>query len=194
MGMKVAGFVLTGGQSSRMGRDKARLLHGSRYVVQDLMETVSRVTDFVSLVGRPEMFTDMTVRCLPDLRSGLGPMAGLETALLCSRAEFGEALNLVVGCDMPGLRLSWLQQLLAVAEETGAPCVAAKDSTGKIHPLCAVYRIACLPVIQQALDAGQLRLMDLLARLNTVELPIEDVIANVNTPGEWVAWQERTIG
>jgi molybdopterin-guanine dinucleotide biosynthesis protein A len=57
-----------------------------------------------------------------------------------------------------------------------------------------VYRIACLPVIQQALDAGQLRLMDLLARLNTVELPIEDVIANVNTPGEWVAWQERTIG
>jgi molybdopterin-guanine dinucleotide biosynthesis protein A len=194
LGMKVAGFVLTGGQSSRMGQDKARLLLGSRYLIEQVAETVSQVTDSVMLVGRPEMFTDVKIRCLRDMRPGLGPLAGIEAALLSSRADFGDTLNLVVGCDMPGLRSNWLVQLLSAALETGALCVAAKDSAGKTHPLCAVYRSACLPVIQGALDSGRLRLMDLLANVGAVELPIGDVIANVNTPSEWAAWQERTIG
>ena len=192
--MKVAGFVLTGGQSSRMGEDKARLLLNSRYLVEEVVETVLRVTNSVSLVGRPGMFTDVQIRRLPDQRSGLGPLAGLEAALLTSHVEFGEAWNVVVGCDMPGLRASWLTQLLSTARETGALCVAAKDAAGKIHPLCAVYRTSCLPMVQEALDSGRLRLIDLLGRLRAVEAPIGDVIANVNTPGEWAAWQERTIG
>ncbi len=153
-----------------------------------------QVTDSVSLVGRPGMFTDVQIRRLPDQRSGLGPLAGLEAALLSSQAKFGEAWNVAAGCDMPGLQASWLTQVLSTAQETGAFCAAAKDAAGKVHPLCAVYRTACLPVVQDALDSGRLRLMDLLGRLQALEVPIEDVITNVNTPGEWAAWQERTIG
>jgi molybdopterin-guanine dinucleotide biosynthesis protein A len=184
--MKAAGFVLTGGQSSRMGRDKARLLLGSRYLVEEIAETVLQVADSVILIGRPETFADLGLKCLPDLRSGVGPLAGLETALASSSDE---ALNLVVGCDMPGLQARWLEQVLETAQDSGALCVAAKDAAGKTHPLCAVYRTACLPFVQKALDAGRLRLIDLLASLDAVEMPIGDVIANVNTPTEWAAWQ-----
>jgi molybdenum cofactor guanylyltransferase len=194
LGMKVAGFVLTGGQSSRMGQDKARLLSNSRYLVEETAETVSQVTQFVRLVGRPGMFTDLPTQGLEDRRSGLGPLAGLEAALLSSQSEFGDALNIVVGCDMPGLRAAWLRQLLSTAQDTDALCAAARDARGKVHPLCAVYRTACLPVVQNALDSGRLRLMDLLGRLRAVEVPIGDLIANINTPAEWAAWQERTIG
>jgi molybdopterin-guanine dinucleotide biosynthesis protein A len=187
--MKAAGFVLTGGQSSRMGRDKAHLLLGSRYLVEEIAETVLQVVDSVILIGRPETFADLQLKCLPDLRSGGGPLAGLETALAGSPDD--DALNLVVGCDMPGLQACWLEQLLETAQETGALCATAKDAAGKIHPLCAVYRTACLPFVRKALDTGRLRLTDLLASVASVEVPVEDVIANVNTPAEWAAWQGR---
>jgi molybdopterin-guanine dinucleotide biosynthesis protein A len=186
--MKAAGFVLTGGQSSRMGRDKARLLLGSRYLIEEIAETILQVADSVILIGRPETFADLGLKCLPDLHSGRGPLAGLETALASSPDD---ALNLVVGCDMPGLQARWLEQLLETAQETGALCAAAKDAAGKIHPLCAVYRTACLPFVRKALESGRLRMLDLLASLEAVQVPVEDVIANVNTPAEWAAWQGR---
>ena len=190
--MKVAGFVLAGGQSSRMGQNKARLPVDSRYLVEKIAETVLQVTDTVVLVGQPDLFTDLAIKCLPDMRSGFGPMAGLEAALMSAQSEPGDVLNVVVGCDMPGVRACWLEGLLKTAQDTGALCVAAKDAAGKTHPLCAVYQTACLPFIQQALDARRLRLTDLLASVNALELPIGEVIANVNTPGEWAAWQAHS--
>jgi molybdopterin-guanine dinucleotide biosynthesis protein A len=183
--MKAAGFVLTGGQSSRMGQDKARLLVGSRYLVEHIAQTVLQITNDVILVGRPETFADLGMKCVPDLRAGCGPLAGIETALVSSRTD----LNIVVGCDMPGLQAHWLALLLDTARDTGALCVATKDAAGKTHPLCAVYRTACLPFVQEALDARRLRLVDLLASLDAVEMPVDGVIANVNTPEQWAGWQ-----
>jgi molybdopterin-guanine dinucleotide biosynthesis protein A len=185
--MQAAGFVLTGGQSSRMGQNKARLLLNSRYLVERIAEVVAQVAGNATLIGRPELFADLSVKCLPDVRPGFGPLAGLETALLSSSAHW----NIVAGCDMPGLQARWFEQLLAAAQNTGALCVAAQDVAGRTHPLCAVYRTACLPFVQKALDADRLRLVDLLVSLDAVEMPIDDVIANVNTPGEWAKWQDR---
>jgi molybdopterin-guanine dinucleotide biosynthesis protein A len=89
---------------------------------------------------------------------------------------------------MPGLQAHWLEQLLAIAHTTGALCVAAQDANGKTHPLCAVYRTACLPYVQEALDGGRLRLADLLITLNAVETSVDAVIPNVNTPEQWAHW------
>lgn len=187
--MKTLGFVLVGGQSSRMGRDKARLLIGSQLLVQEVGQTILEVAETVSFIGPPGAYADLGFECLADLRPGLGPLAGLETALISSRTRVPDAFNLVVGCDMPGLQAGWLEQLLIVARASGALCVAAKDTQGKTHPLCAVYRTGCLPFIQEALDADRLRLLDLLAALNAVELPLDAVIPNINTPEQWAAWR-----
>ena len=70
-------------------------------------------------------------------------------------------------------------------------CVVTKDAAGKIHPLCAVYRSDCLPLVRRALDAGRLKLVDLIEDLQALEICTADVIANLNTPEELAAHGER---
>ena len=139
----------------------------------------------VALIGRPDAFADLPLDCLPDLQPGLGPMAGLETALASGRGE----LNLVVGCDMPHLRAADLARLLAAAEETQALCTLLRDARERRHPLCAVYRSEALPIVRAALDAGRLRMLTLVEELKAVDLRIDTVVSNLNTPEEWAAWR-----
>jgi molybdopterin-guanine dinucleotide biosynthesis protein A len=182
---RAAGFVLVGGRSSRMGEDKARLKIGSRFLVEVVAGEVLRAAGSVTLIGNPEAFADLPFACLRDERPGLGPLAGLETALAIQRAEF----NLVAGCDMPNLRCEDLAQLLMMAEETRALCTLARDGDGRRHPLCAVYRSGALSFVSAALDGGRLRLQELVEELEAVEVRIDSVLHNLNTPEEWAAWK-----
>ncbi len=187
--MRVAGFVLVGGRSSRMGQNKARLKVDSRLLVELIAATVAEVAQSVTLIGNPPAFRDLNLTCLADLRPGLGPLAGLETALASGPYNF----NIVVSCDMPGIQPADLALLLTVCRETQSLCALAKDAAGRRHPLCAVYRAACLPFVRAALDAGRLRLLDLMEELKAVEVPIESVLSNLNTPGDWTAWQSAHL-
>lgn len=187
--MRVAGFVLVGGLSSRMGQNKARLRVDSRLLVELIASKLAEVSDCVALVGNPQAFGDLPLECLADLRTGLGPLAGLETALSKGRAKF----NIVTSCDMPGIRPSDLTRLLNVCRETQSLCTVARDADGRTHPLCAVYRSDCLPFVTAALDAGRLRLLDLLKEMKAVEVPIDSILLNLNTPEEWVAWQAAQL-
>ncbi len=172
-----------GGRSSRMGHDKALLRLQSRPLVEDVAKAAA-VAGSVALVGQPKKYRQLGFDCLPDLRSGCGPLAGIEAALQSGRGEF----NLILACDMPGLEHEWLSRLLLRAEETGALCVASHDSRG-MHPLCAIYRAECLPLVRRALDCGRLRLLNLMGELGAVTLKAGRPIWNLNTPREWAAWQ-----
>ena len=95
---RMAGFVLVGGNSTRMGRDKAQLpLHG-RTLVEHIAGAVAEAAGSVTLIGAPERYPDLGIRMLPDSRPGAGPLGGICTALASTDAEW----NLIVACDMPG--------------------------------------------------------------------------------------------
>ena len=183
--MHAAGFVLAGGRSARMRQDKARLQIGSRFLVEVVAHAVVQAAGNVTLIGNPALFSDLPFPCLPDLRPGLGPLAGLEAALSSTPSEW----NLVLGCDMPDIQSGDLAQLLAVAAETGALCTLATDATGRRHPLCAVYRRDSLRAVAAALDAGRLRLLDLVEELKAVEVRLHSALSNLNTPEQWSAWK-----
>ena len=185
--MQVAGFVLVGGRSLRMGSDKARLPIGSRFLVEDIAEKLSRVTSSVALVGEPDKYRDLLLDCLPDHRLGLGPLAGIETAILCRRGE----LNLVVACDIPGIESAWLEDLVATAQKKPGTSVVSCDQLDQVQPLLAIYHSSSLAEIQDALRHRRLRLLDLISRLRPAYVPIRGAIHNVNTPSEWAEWQSR---
>ncbi len=187
--MHAAGFVLAGGLSTRMGQDKALLPAGSLTFVADVAAKVARAAGSVALVGKPERYSSLGLDCIADLRPDLGPLGGVEAALGSGRGD----LNLIVACDMPGLEAGMLRDLLRQAESVTAPCIVTRDRSGAIHPLCAVYRSVCLPVIQQALDARRLRLMDIIDELRAELFNVDGLIWNVNTPQEWSAWREREL-
>jgi molybdopterin-guanine dinucleotide biosynthesis protein A len=184
--MQAAGFVLVGGHSSRMGRDKALLPLKSGLLIQEVAAKVAAAAGTAALIGEPERYRHLGLDCLPDLRSGMGPLAGIEAALESGRGD----LNLIVACDMPSLERDWLCRLLLRARETDTLCVASGERSGVVHPLCAVYRSNCLPAVRGALDAGRLRLLDLLHDLGAARLEISTPVWNINTPQEWAAWEQ----
>jgi molybdenum cofactor guanylyltransferase len=182
--MQAAGFVLVGGRSARMGRDKALLEWNSHPLLEQMAARVRDVAGNVALVGAPERYRELAFECLPDLRPGLGPLAGIEAALASGRGE----LNLIVGCNMPGLDSCWLRTLLERAEQNRGLSTVLRDRTGVIHPLCAVYRRECLPIVQRFLDTNRLRVHDALRELNAAIVDIPTELPNVNTPEEWNAF------
>ena len=183
---RTAGFVLVGGRSSRMGENKARLKVGSQFLVELVAAVVKQAAGTVTLIGNPQAFTDLPFDCLADAQPGLGPLAGLETALASARAE----LNLIAGCDMPDLKPADLTRLLETAAQNKALCTLARDTSGRRHPLCAVYRTEALPYIRTALAGGRLRLLELVEELKAAEVPIDSALRNLNTPEQWAAWKK----
>ncbi len=185
--MQAAGYVLVGGKSSRMGRDKALLPGQFRYVVDDVAECVRAVTGNVTLVGNFDRFRELHYPCIPDLRPGSGPLSGLEAAMMSS----GSDLNLILACDMPAIDITHLRWLLERAQASQNDCIVTEDATGKIHPLCAVYKKACLPAIQCRLDEKRLSLMGLLDEVRTEYIRVGAVVENINTPEDWARWTSK---
>ena len=187
--MRAAAYVLTGGNSTRMGRDKALLPFGKNQLVQSIAGLLSQVVPLVYLVGQPQRYGHLPWPCLPDLRAQLGPLAGLEAALSHSQSD----LNLIVACDMPGLRVDSLVALIERSRNSEALCVAASDHQNRVHPLCAVYKPACLPTVEKALSDGRLRLTDLLLELRAEYIHFDVGLDNVNTPLDWARWQAISL-
>jgi molybdopterin-guanine dinucleotide biosynthesis protein A len=188
--MRTAGFVLVGGRSSRMGQDKALLPWRNETVVQNIAAKVKDAAGSVAVIGRAELEGFAADDCLADLRPGLGPLAGIETALTSSRGE----LNLIVACDLPQVETEWLNNLIQHAKTRQRKCVIAKDAEGRVHPVCGVYRKDCLPAIQNALDAGRLKLMEIVEELGAEHVTVPAPLWNVNTPEDWQHCMEFANG
>jgi molybdenum cofactor guanylyltransferase len=182
----MAGFVLVGGNSSRMGRDKAQLpLHG-RTLVEHIAGAVAEAAGSVTLIGAPERYQSLGFGMLPDSRPGAGPLGGICTALAATDAEW----NLMVACDMPGISAPFLRRLLDAAQGSAADCLLPSGPGGLPEPLCAVYHSRCRETISQALDRGVRKVTAGLAGLNIAPwiVPEAHWFRNVNTPDEWAAF------
>jgi len=132
-----------------MGRDKALLDFGGRPLIRLLAERLESVTDEI-LISSPETsgyaFLDLPV--IADVHAGQGPLAGLHSAFL----HTSRSMVLLLACDLPRVKPALLKRLLACAD--GYAAVVPKTDDGRIHPLCAVYRRACMPVAARNLSLG----------------------------------------
>ena len=152
------GFILAGGQGSRMGADKAFLNFGGCTLLERAITVLRPVCD-VAIVGDPARFSHYG-NVIEDAYPGRGPLAGIHAALTDSSAE----LNLVLAVDMPLVSTDLLAFLFASAASTSA-LVTVPHSARGFQPLCAVYRRPFAAVAEQALKAGQNRIDALFAHL-----------------------------
>ena len=178
-----AGFVLVGGNSSRMGRDKARLPFQGKTLVDHVASAVAEAAGSVTLVGAPERYGTLGFPMLADGRTGAGPLGGIHTALAASPA----AWNLIVACDMPGISAPFLRSLMAAAQASEADCLLPAGPSGLPEPLCAVYHSRCVAAIGAALDRNVRKITDGLAglRIRNWSVAESNWFRNVNTPEEW---------
>ena len=186
-----AGFVLTGGRSSRMGRDKALLSIEGTLLVTRTAERVRAAAGSVTLIGAPERYAHLNLPAVADLvpatanaGEACGPIGGLYTALETTGADW----NLLVACDMPGLTTEFLRELLEAAAGRGAACLVPETASG-LHPLCAVYYRSNPAAVKSAIYAKQFKMHALLRLIQAVPWPVADaaILENVNTPPQWEA-------
>lgn len=170
---KVAGYILAGGESSRMGRDKALLELGGVPLVVRTVRLVEAVAEMPIIVGAPERLGALGFNVVGDEWPGAGPLGGIATALHASAAPW----NLVVACDLPYLTKAWLEDLIARALASAADAVLPMNERGA-EPLCAMYHRKCEPAIRAALERGTRKVTDGLAGLR---------VENIE-PAKWKAF------
>jgi molybdopterin-guanine dinucleotide biosynthesis protein A len=181
----VEGFILVGGASRRMGRDKALLDFGGQPLVERIAHELSTLASAVSLVGARE--ARASFKNVPDIYRQWGALGGIHAALTAAKTDWAA----VVACDLPFVTGELFERLTTFVNNT-TDAVVPIQADGRPQPVCALYRVAkCLPEIEKVVAAGEHTPQALLAKVRTrfidfaelSDLPAADhFFFNVNRP------------
>ncbi len=192
----VCAVILAGGQSRRMGFNKALIDVNGRPIISLLIDQVSQVTNRILISSNDSAsYRFLSFPVVPDHFAGCGPLAGLHAAMRYNDCS----LFIVLACDLPHLRAPLLKSLVSLAEGFDAAIPRTKD--GRAHPLCAAYHRTCLPSIEQALERGSHKFIEIFLD-NALAVrwigPDEGIykaaeLANINTPEDLQRLKRRLL-
>ncbi len=194
----VAGCVLAGGRSSRMGRDKATIRLPGPEGESTLLERTLALLDglcgavYVSVrQGSPACACAAEARLVFDEGPEIGPLGGILSVLGRAARDGFEAV-LFLACDLPFARRESLARLLRRREirpEGTLVTALRRGGAFRPEPLCAVWEAAALPLLAEARAEGRFSLARAVpeARWQTLARPPEDGgegLFNMNTPAD----------
>ena len=181
----IYGLVLAGGESRRMGQDKALLTRNGKSQLQHTVDLLEEACERVFVSARREQHDDAErsrFAQIVDRYDGIGPVAGILTAL----EEHPVADWLILACDLPNIDAETLQYLLERRSAT-QPFTAFRSSYDDLpEPLCAVYRAGSDSIVRQFIDNGIVCPRKILLRSDTCLLhqPNPAALDNINTPDD----------
>ena len=177
----ICAALFAGGASRRMGTDKALLPWRGSTLVRYLAGELGFFSEKILSAQKASLLPGADWRLVPDLRSDCGPLGALESVLSTMRSDAA----LCVACDLPFFTRELAERMLRALREE-ADCLVCRDETGRVHPVCAIYRRQALPVVTGQLQAGDFRMMHLLANLKTDHFSVATAqMQNANTPEIW---------
>ena len=187
----VYGLVLTGGQSSRMKRDKATLTYHGQTQLEWAMKLITPhvAKAFVSVRAGQNDPVRARFEQIVDTRTGLGPIAGI----MAAQARYPDVAWLVLGCDLPFLDNRTLEYLITERDPTRvATAFRARQPDDPKHnglpePLCTIYEPASREGILAHLASGKDCPRKYLINAGTklLDQPNPRALDNVNTPEEY---------
>lgn len=194
--LPIALVLNAGGQSRRMGRNKALLpvppdqVPLVRYILRRL---IGLVNDHCVVVSDDpqvaQVLMDITgIRVLADHWSAAGALGGVATGLTACR-EWA----MVVACDMPLVDPAIFARLIEVAGNRPQVDAVIPFVAGMAQPFHGLWRRSALPQLEAQIEVGELSLHKALAKLNVAWIdeqalgiePEDLAFTNVNTPEEW---------
>ena len=148
--------ILAGGKSRRFGSNKALAPWFTGYVIDAVVQAaMSACQEVIIIANESEPYSYLGLPIFPDILPGLGPLAGLQSALHNAKAE----RIFLLGCDMPLLNSELLNLMWEIP--TWAPVVIPGTPQG-LEPLHAIYHKSLLPIVNNRISAGNLSLQSLL--------------------------------
>ena len=185
--MKLSAVILAGGQSLRMGRDKAWLEVKGQSLIGRAVETVRALgAEEIFISGRAGVdYSGLKLPVLLDLKPGSGPLGGIERGLDAASSP----LLLVLAVDLPQMTTAFLQKLFDHCDsQTGA----VPQLAGALEPLAAIYPKRCHALAMECLAGGRRAAREFAVaclRENAVKLfPVAAsdaaLFANCNSPAD----------
>ncbi len=184
--------VQAGGESRRMGQDKALLPFLGQPLILRVLQRVRPMADEILVTtNRPEAYEFLDLPLVPDLIPGRGALGGVYTAMKAASQPFVA----IVACDMPfaSPALFAAERDILLASQAD---IAIPHSGEGLEPFHAVYRReACLPAIEAALQGDKWRVDAWFSQVKLHMLRLEEIqrldpaflcFRNVNTPEELV--------
>ena len=164
--------VQAGGESRRMGADKARLPFLGRTLIERVIERVRPLADeIVVTTNHPEDYGYLGLPLFPDLEPGRGALGGFYTALQAA----SQPRVAMVACDMPFTSALLLAAECDLLTSLGVDVVIPSSGEG-LEPLQAVYRReTCLPTVREAMRAGEWKLISWFDQVRVHTLTVEQV-------------------
>lgn len=189
--------IQAGGKSLRMGQDKASLVFSGKPLIQWVFERAQTVADEILVIANePGKYPFLDCAIYPDAIPGSGPLGGLYTALLRAQSP---AVG-VLACDMPFANPNLLVFEQALLLSASVDVVIPQTGKG-LEPFHAVYRReTCLPLVREALQNGETRVVDWLRNARVTYLqpidmqaidPYQMAFHNLNTPEQVLMAEQK---
>jgi molybdenum cofactor guanylyltransferase len=184
------GLILAGGASTRMGQDKAVLNYHGESQLQWTYRLLSEHVEQCFISVRPDQRDEPTRAALPqivDRQPGLGPIAGIESAL----AAHPNAAWLILACDLPFISAATLKHLIQHREPARVATAYRSAHDGFPEPLCAIWEPRSSEAIATWRAKGKDCPRKVLINSDTalINLPEARMLDNINTPQEREAAQ-----
>ncbi len=181
----VAGVILAGGKSRRMGKDKAHLTVGRDAMIERVAAELGKVfSEILISGGDEETGARLGIKVVPDLIKGWGPLSGIHATLLAAQSR----KCLVVPCDMPFLSADLAKIMVGLSDGYD---VTVPQHGDYLQPLFAVYDKNCIPAVEEALRNSRHKVVEFYPRVRVKYVSevllrevvdIDTVFFNVNTP------------
>jgi len=181
--------ILAGGQSKRMGQDKAFLEVGGQLVIERVLGCIKSLSDDVFIsANHPEKYKKFGLRVVTDIYPDKAALGGIYSVI--SAAHHSKIL--VVACDMPFLSVGLLKYLINQAPL--ADVVVPLIQPPQPETMLAVYSKNCLPAIESRLLRNKLRIIGFFDDVSVTYISREEVLKfdpnlysfiNMNTHADW---------
>ena len=181
----IYGLVLAGGESRRMGRDKALLIRDGRSQLAHIAALLEGITERVYVSSRQEQQDDperSRFENIVDRYADIGPVAGILSAM-----DAHPNIDwLVVACDLPNIDATTLSFLLEKSNPKQSFTAFKSNYDGLPEPLCALYRSGSDAIIRRFVEDGIVCPRKILIRSDTqlLEQPDPAALDNINTPDD----------
>ena len=179
------GVVLAGGESSRMGREKALIRYEDKTLIEYSLEAISVVEGKPLVISNNPDVSDFLkdVEVVPDFLLGRGPLGGIHTAFEHTKDDI-----VIIACDTPLLKKETVEVLIS---EWGNADISVYTNEGAIYPFPGIYSISLIKSVEKRLEgAGRdLSLQDFIRSTENVKyIEITDdahTLSGINTPEDY---------
>ncbi|MDO5018321.1 MAG: molybdopterin-guanine dinucleotide biosynthesis protein B [Lagierella massiliensis] len=183
--MKITVGILSGGKSSRMGKDKASLLYNNKSFLYNM---IKKFQNYPIIISNNDSNLDIKgYKIVRDKYREIGPISGILEILKASKTEY----VFIIPVDMQLMDCDLIEYLYTyISPKNKIICIEDKQ----IHPLAALYSKSLIPILEKMIQSENYRLMDILKNEYSKIVPLKyskfspDILFNINYP-----WQYKNL-